>query len=86
MEMPKDYPGLMASAKEFLNKYDSICKENDDILITTGSQQGLDLTSKIFIDEGDTIVVEDPSFLGAFNCFRCNGARLIGVPLEDGWC
>jgi len=77
------YPGLMASAKDFLNKYDSICKESDDILITTGSQQGLDLTSKIFIDEGDTIVVEDPSFLGAFNCFRCNGARLIGVPLED---
>lgn len=77
------YPGLMASAKEFLNKYDFICKESDDILITTGSQQGLDLTSTIFIDEGDTIVVEDPSFLGAFNCFRCNGARLIGVPLEE---
>ncbi len=77
------YPGLMESAKAFLNKYDHICKEDDAILITTGSQQGLDLSSKIFIDEGDTIVVEDPSFLGAFNCFRCNGAQLIGVPLEE---
>lgn len=52
----------MESAKAFLNKYDHICKEDDAILITTGSQQGLDLSSKIFIDEGDTIVVEDPSF------------------------
>lgn len=77
------YAGLIESSKNFINRYDSIYKEDDDILITTGSQQGLDLVSKIFVDEGDIIAVEDPSFLGAFNCFRCNGAKLVGVPLEE---
>lgn len=77
------YKGLIESSKAFINQHETVCTEDDDIIITTGSQQGLDLVSKIFCDEGDFIAVENPSYLGALNSFKCNGAKLIGVPLEE---
>ena len=77
------YTGLIESSKSFINKHECICTSNDDIIITTGSQQGLDLVSKIFCDEGDYVVVENPSYLGALNSFKCNGAKLLGVSLEE---
>lgn len=77
------YTGLIESSKSFINKHECICTSDDDIIITTGSQQGLDLVSKIFCDEGDYVVVENPSYLGALNSFKCNGAKLLGVSLEE---
>lgn len=55
----------------------------NDLLITTGGQQGIDLITKIFCNEGDTVVCEEPSFIGALNAFRSYGCNLKGVPLED---
>ncbi len=52
----------------------------DDVVITTGSQQGLDLLARTLIDPGDTVVVEAPSYLGALSAFRAVGARLLAVP------
>ena len=52
-----------------------------EILITTGSQQGLDILCKAFIDEGDTIVVEAPSYLAALNLFALYNANIQEVPL-----
>ncbi len=51
------------------------------ILITTGSQQGLDLLCKAFINAGDTIVVEAPSYLAALNLFALYDANIVEVPL-----
>jgi 2-aminoadipate transaminase len=57
----------------------------DEILITNGSQQGLDLTSKIFINERDNILVEQPSYLGAIQAFSAYRPQFISVPLlKDG--
>ena len=42
----------------------------DDILITNGSQQGLDFAGKTFLDEGDVVLCESPSYLGAINAFK----------------
>ncbi|EQG89144.1 aminotransferase class I/II-fold pyridoxal phosphate-dependent enzyme, partial [Clostridioides difficile] len=42
----------------------------DDILVTSGSQQGLDFAGKVFIDEGDVILCESPSYIGAINAFK----------------
>lgn len=52
----------------------------DEILITNGSQQGIDLVNRVLLDEGDFVGVEDPSYLGALISFNNFGARL--VPLE----
>ncbi|MCL2748077.1 MAG: PLP-dependent aminotransferase family protein, partial [Oscillospiraceae bacterium] len=55
---------------------------DDDLIITTGGQQGLDLAARVLLNEGDTVVCEDPSFIGALNGLRAAGARLVGVPMD----
>lgn len=63
----------------------SIGREFDQTIVTTGGQQGIELACKAFCDEGDAVICENPSFIGALNAFRSNGARTIGVPLRaDG--
>lgn len=54
-----------------------------EILITAGSQQGLDLTCRVILDPGDRVVVESPSYLGAFQTIGMFEAVLRGVPLLD---
>lgn len=57
----------------------------DDVVVTTGSQQALDLVTKIFIDPGDVIVAEAPSYVGALGVFRAHEADVIHVPMDaDG--
>ena len=59
--------------------------ENDETLIVSGGQQGIELATKIFTNEGDAVVCEDPTFIGALNAFRSCGAHTVGVPLHaDG--
>ena len=48
----------------------------EDILVTTGSQQGLDLVTRALVDRGDTVLVEASTYTGALNCFSAAGARL----------
>ncbi|WP_147539326.1 PLP-dependent aminotransferase family protein [Anaerotruncus rubiinfantis] len=55
----------------------------DDILILTGSQQGLDLSAKVFIDEGDIIVCESPTYLAALQAFRAFGPRFVSVDMDE---
>ena len=57
----------------------------DDVLITTGSQQSLDLLAKVFLDAGDVILTENPTYLAAIQAFQCFEARFVPVPTdEDG--
>ena len=57
----------------------------DNVLITSGAQQGIDLISKLFLDKGDIVVVGDPTFLTALQCFSLFQAGYKSVPLdEDG--
>lgn len=56
-----------------------------DILITAGSQQGLDFSAKIFINKGDVIICESPSYLGALSAFRAYQPKFVEIPMdEDG--
>ncbi|MDR2007099.1 MAG: PLP-dependent aminotransferase family protein [Acidaminococcales bacterium] len=55
----------------------------DDITIVTGSQQALDLAGKIFIDEGDAVLLESPSYLGAINAFKPYGPRFAEVAMDE---
>lgn len=57
----------------------------DDVVVTTGSQQALDLVTRLFINPGDVIVAEAPSYVGALGVFRSYEADVVHVPLdEDG--
>src|SRR3954453_10261549 len=55
----------------------------DDIVVTTGSQQALDLVARIFLDPGDVVVAEAPSYVGALGVFRAYQADVVHVPLDD---
>lgn len=55
----------------------------DDIIVTTGSQQALDLISRIFIDPGDVVLVEAPSYVGALGTFHQYEAQVVHVSMDD---
>jgi DNA-binding transcriptional MocR family regulator len=54
----------------------------DGLIVTTGSQQALDLIGKTMISPGDKVIVEAPTFLATIQCFRLYGAHLIGAPID----
>ena len=55
------------------------------LIVTTGSQQALDLIGKTMIDPGDKVIVEGPTFLATIQCFRLYGAELVSAPIDaDG--
>jgi 2-aminoadipate transaminase len=56
----------------------------DDLLITSGSQQALTLVAAVLLGPGDRVLVEEPSYLAALQCFGLAGARAIPVPCDDG--
>ena len=56
---------------------------SDDVLVVSGSQQALDLTGKVFLDEGDAVLCEGPTYLGAINAFRAYRPRFVEVPIDD---
>ena len=55
----------------------------DEILLTHGSQQAIDLTGKVFLDEGDVVLCESPTYLAALSAFRLFGCRFVEVPTDD---
>ncbi|WP_327354252.1 aminotransferase-like domain-containing protein [Streptomyces sp. NBC_01304] len=55
----------------------------DDLIVTTGSQQGLSLLATALIEPGDTVLVEDPCYLAALQVFAFAGARVVPVPCDD---
>ncbi|WP_244444838.1 PLP-dependent aminotransferase family protein [Paenibacillus camerounensis] len=60
-------------------------KEFDELIIVSGAQQGIELACKLFCNEGDAIVCENPSFIGSLNAFRSYNTKLLGVDVEpDG--
>ncbi len=57
----------------------------DGLIVTTGSQQALDLIGKTMISPGDKVIVEAPTFLATIQCFRLYGADIVGAPIDaDG--
>ena len=54
----------------------------EGLIVTTGSQQALDLIGKTMISPGDKVIVEAPTFLATIQCFRLYGAHLIGAPID----
>ena len=74
---------LRESISSFLHEHYLIDAKKDQILITSGGQQGLDIISKTLIQQGDVILVENPTYPGAFAAFQSRGAKIIGIPMDD---
>lgn len=57
--------------------------EAENVLVTTASQQGLDLVGRVFVDPGDTILVEAPTYVGGLQAFHASQANFVTIPLDD---
>ena len=68
---------------KMLSERENINISLDEITIVSGGQQAIEICSKILLNEGDTVIAEEPSFVGALNAFRSYGAILKGVSVED---
>lgn len=79
------YQPLRDTISEWQKAEENIGRDFDSVLIVSGATQVMDLTTKVLCNEGDTVICEEPSFIGSLNCFRSYGCRLKGIPVEaDG--
>lgn len=79
------YAPLRQTISKYMQKEHNTGRAFDEVLITTGAQQIMDLCSKALVNEGDVVICEAPSFIGSLNTFRSYNARLVGVEVEpDG--
>ena len=75
------YPPFRESLREYVKNRLNI--KEDDVLVTTGSVQAMDLLCKAVLNPGDVVLVENPSFLGNIQCLRFNQARLVPVDSDE---
>ncbi len=79
------YAPLIEELTKLAHERYGVGGDDDSLIVVSGAQQTMNLMSQIFINNGDTVITEEPAFIGALNCFRGFGAKLSGVPLEaDG--
>jgi DNA-binding transcriptional MocR family regulator len=79
------YQPLREQLAAFMQSKGALDVAPDQLIVTTGSQQALDLLGKTMISPGDKVIVEGPTFLATIQCFRLYGAQLISAPVDaDG--
>jgi len=76
------YPALREQLSGFMASKGVKGLSPDGLIVTTGSQQALDLIGKTMLDPQDTVIVEAPTFLATIQCFRLYGPRVIGAPID----
>jgi DNA-binding transcriptional MocR family regulator len=76
------YNPLREQLAAFMNAKGCKDVKPEGLIVTTGSQQALDLVGKTLINPGDTVIVEAPTFLATIQCFRLYGANVIGAPID----
>ncbi len=78
------YKGLREMIAKRYKSFYSLDVTIENILITNGSQQGLDLLGKIFLNEGDSVAIEEPGYLGAIQAFGVYKANFLPVSVSEG--
>ena len=78
------FPRLRQQIADRMLAKNNIKTDADHILITSGSQQGLDFSARVFLNPGDVVLLESPSYLGAVNAIKAAEPTFIEVPTDDG--
>ena len=77
------YTPLRDTMKQRMQAAGNFKPETEDLIITSGAQQVMELACKSLCDPGDTLIAEAPSFIGSLNAFKSYNVNLVGVPLDD---
>jgi 2-aminoadipate transaminase len=82
---PQGYPGLRQFVADKVKRWRGIDAGSDDVLITQGSGQAIDLVNAVLLEAGDTVILEEFTYQGYLNNLRRLGVNMVGAPLdEDG--
>lgn len=81
--LSEGYPKLRDYLKTDMEQKGIFRPGEDDLIITAGAQQVMELSTKVICNEGETIICENPSFIGSLNTFRSYRANLVGVDMDD---
>lgn len=76
------FSSLRKVISTYMQKRSCFCQPSE-IMVLSGSQQGIDLITRAFINPGDLILIEEPSFFPAIQSFRAAGAKIMAVPMEN---
>lgn len=77
------YTPLRDYLKNWMSEKNCFHPEFDDLVITSGGQQANELSCKVLLNEGDTLLCESPSFIGSLNAFRSYNVNLKGIDMEE---
>lgn len=77
------YTPLRNLLKEKMAANGTFTEGKDELIITSGAQQANELTCKVLLNRGDTLICEAPSFIGSLNAFKSYGVNLVGVPMDE---
>lgn len=77
------HPPLRELTKQRLKKMFNVGRDFDEVIITTGGQQGLEMTPKILCNPGDTVLMENPTFVSGINAFKSNGAHVVSLDMDE---
>lgn len=77
------YTPLRVKTKQRLKDVFGIGRDFDEVIITTGGQQGLEITPKVLCNPGDTVLMESPTFVSGINAFKSHGANVVGIEMDE---
>jgi len=77
------FPPLRKHIADRMFAKNKIKTDSEHILMTSGSQMGLDFSARVFLNKGDIVLLESPSYLGAVNAFKASEAKFIEVPTDE---
>jgi GntR family transcriptional regulator/MocR family aminotransferase len=80
---PGGHPGLRAAIARHLGVSRSVRAAPDDVLVTRGAQQAVDLVGRVLVEPGDCVAVEEPGYPPVRNLMQSFGARVVPVPVDD---
>lgn len=76
-------PALRTALSEYLRSARGVHCEPSQVIIVTGGQAALDLVARMLVDDGDSVAIEEPGYLGARDALQAAGAELVPVPVDD---
>ncbi len=81
--LPTGLPALRAAIAAHLTGL-GVASSADEVMVTTGAQQAVDILARALVGPDSSVILENPTYSGAIDAFRASGARLTGVPVDDG--
>ncbi len=80
---PGGFPGLREALAEYLARARGLDCVPEQVIVTQGSQQGIDICLRLFVDPGDSVAIEEPHWTGYSHCLAACGARVVCIPADE---